>query len=202
MKKDLRDGLILRSLSEGVQSDADNVAQFFVDIFAEDGDEDAPILLPWIHDLMRDDHPNMNLDYIWVVVDPAKEDQIVSSVMLIPQAWHYDDIVLSVGRVELVATHKDYRRRGLVRQQMEVAHELSTQLGHHLQSITGIGHYYRRFGYAMAVDLGTEMQMPVTSIPTLKPDQEAKYTLRPAHTDDIESILAWEAYDRRNGGIM
>lgn len=202
MKKDLRDGLVLRSLSEGVQSDADNVAQFFVDVFAEDGDDDAPTLLPWIGDLMRDDHPNMSLDYIWVVVDPAKEDQIVSSLMLIPQAWHYDDIVLSVGRVELVATHKDYRRRGLVREQMDVAHQLSTQLGHHLQSITGIDHYYRRFGYAMAVDLGTQMQMPVTSIPALKADQEAKFTLRPAQTDDIASIFAWEAYDRRNGGIM
>ena len=39
---------------------------------------------------------------------------------------------------ELVGTKKEYRRRGLVRQQFEVMHEWSAERGELVQIITGI----------------------------------------------------------------
>lgn len=201
MKKELNGGLILRSLSEGVTSDKDNLGQFYIDVFTEEGDEDADFIGNWTEDLVSGDHPTVTLDDVWVVVDPTQDDRIVSALLLIPQTWRYETIDLAVGRVEIVATHKDYRRRGLVRALMEVAHQRSADLGHIMQGITGIQHYYRRFGYAMAIDLGAGAQVPLTSVPKLKPDQKAKYTLRPATTDDISNIKSWDAYEARDGGL-
>jgi len=201
MKKEIRDGLILRSLSEGVPSDAQNLGQFYLDIFAEEGDEDAEALLPWTADLISEKHPSVTLDDSWVVVDPSQNDRIISALLLIPQTWRYEHIELGVGRVELVATHKDYRRRGLIRELMSVAHARSASLGHVMQGITGIRHYYRRFGYAMAIDLGGDSQLPLSVIPKLKSDATPTYTLRPAITSDIEQLQAWEIYDQRMGGL-
>lgn len=201
MKKELRDGLILRSLSEGIVSDAQNLGQFYVDVFAEDGDEDAETIRPWAEDLMSGNHPTMSLDDIWVVVDPSQNDRIVSALLLIPQTWRYDNIEIRVGRVELVATHIEYRRRGLVRELMTVAHDRSSSLGHIMQGILGIGHYYRRFGYAMAIDYGSNTQLPVVMIPKLKPEQKSRYSLRLAITSDIPNLLAWEAYEQKNSGL-
>ena len=58
---------------------------------------------------------------------------------------------LDAGLPELVGTHPDYRRRGLVREQFEVLHRWSKERGHLMQAIAGIPYYYRRFGYEMAV---------------------------------------------------
>lgn len=201
MKKEIRDGFILRSLSEGVSSDAQNLGQFYVEIFGDEGDEDAETILPWTEDLISGNHPTVTLDDVWVVVDPSQDDRIISALLLIPQTWRYETIELGVGRVELVATHKDYRRRGLIRELMTVAHERSASLGHVMQSIGGIRHYYRQFGYAMAIDLGGDSHIPLSVIPKLKDDQTTTYTLRPAVTSDIENLQAWEAYDQRAGGI-
>lgn len=201
MKKEIQDGLILRSLSEGVASDSKNFEQFFVDVFGEDGDEDAETVGYLAQDYIAGKHPNMTLDDVWVVVDPSKDDLIVSGLLLIPQTWRYEEIEFGVGRIELVATRSDYRRRGLVRELMNVAHERSASLGHLAQGITGIPHYYRRFGYTMAINLGYDAQIPPASVPRLKPNQKTKFTLRPATNDDIPNIQAWDAYEQRNGGL-
>jgi GNAT superfamily N-acetyltransferase len=195
MKKQLKDGLILRSLSEGVTSDRENLGQFYMDVFGDNGDEDSPAIEVWTTDLLDDAHPAMSLDDFWVVVDPAEEEKIVSAVLLIPQMWTYEDVELGVGRIELVATHKDYRQRGLVRALIDAAHERSAALGHAMQGITGIPHYYRRFGYAMGgLDLGRRATLPMTAVPKLKDDEAAKYTLRPATVADIPDLIRWDTY--------
>jgi GNAT superfamily N-acetyltransferase len=201
MQKQLQDALVLRSLSEGVQSDYDNIAQFYFDVFLAEGDDDTEIIGPWVEDLISGQHPYMSLDDVWVVVDTAKDDKIVSALLLIPQTWRYDHIDIPTGRVELVATDKDYRRRGLVRALMDVAHDRSKELGHLLQGITGIQHYYRRFGYAMAVNLGAGSQLQLTAVPKLKDDESEPFTLRKATVDDVPQIMAWEAYEQRDGGL-
>ncbi len=193
MQKTLRDGLILRSLSEGVQSDKDNLAEFYVQVFKEAGDEDTPSMRLWVEDLIADEHPTMALDDIWVVVDPAHNDKIVSALLLIPQTWRYEDVELGVGRVELVATDKNYRRKGLIRELMNVAHERSESLGHHMQGITGIPYYYRRFGYSMTVNLGGLGSIPFTSIKPLKDDEKPAFTIRDATSDDAENLVRWDA---------
>lgn len=193
MQREIRDGLILRSLSEGVESDQTGLPLFYQDVFGEDGDPDAERLNWWAQDLINTDHPTVTLDDIWVVVDPAKDDAIVSALLLIPQTWQYEDIQFGCGRVELVATHKDYRRRGLIRELMNAAHERSTSLGHLVQGITGIPHYYRRFGYGMSADLGARAGMALSIIQPLDEGESVKFTLRPAGEGDIPALVAWSA---------
>jgi GNAT superfamily N-acetyltransferase len=192
MRKELNDGLILRSLSSGTSQDKANLTQFYVDVFTEAYGPEDEWLGPWCDDLLSDKHPTITDDDIWVVVDPAMDDQIVSATLLIPQTWRYEDIEFPVGRVELVATHKEYRHRGLVRQLFEAAHQRSEALGHNVQAITGIPYFYRQFGYAMAVDLGASGVLPFQFIPKLKDEQQPKFTLRSATMDDIPQIMKWE----------
>jgi len=193
MQKQLKDGLVLRSLSEGFATDKANLGKFYDETFTEAGDEDGPALRDWAEDLISDKHPTTTLDDIWVVVDPSEVDKIVSALLLIPQTWAYDGVEMGVGRVELVATDADYRRRGLIRALMDAAHERSAELGHLVQSITGIPHYYRRFGYAMAVDLGGHSMFPMSAIRKLKDDETPEYMLRPAISDDIPNLLNWQS---------
>ncbi len=191
MQKALNDGLILRSISEGHASDRECLPDFYVKVFGEAGETDAVEIGHWTRELM-DGHPTTTLDDIWVVVDTAKDDQIVSALLLIPQEWRYDGIEFGVGRVEIVATETEYRRRGLVRELMHVAHERSAALGHVMQSITGISHYYRRFGYGMSLDLGARSGLNFDAIPPLKDDEKPAFTLRPATHDDIPNLVAWD----------
>lgn len=188
MQKNLKDNLILRSLAVGVQSDFDNLPQFFEDVYVAEGDSIAPNLAVWVSDLI-DGHPTTTLDDVWVVVDSSENDKIVSALMLIPQVWRYETIEFSVGRVELVATDKAYRRRGLVRELMTIAHERSTELGHLVQGITGIPFIYRKFGYAMAVNMESGSGVPLNAIPTRKADDEPDYILLPATSADIPFMM-------------
>lgn len=198
MQRELRDGLILRTLSEGHASDRERLPIFYKETFAEAGDEEADTFDVWLDDLINK-HPNMSLDDFFCVVDPAADDKIVSATLLIPQVWRYEDIEIPMGRPELVATDKAYRRRGLVRALMNSVHERSEALGHLLQGITGIEYYYRQFGYAMAVDLGFGAIVPITSIKTRKEDEKPDYTLREATEADIPDLIALEASAGREG---
>jgi len=197
MHQQLRDGLILRSISEGVESDRANMGKFYVEVFGDEDEEDAPVLEAWTNDLLSDEHPQTTPDDFWVVVDPSKDDKIVSAVLHIPQTWSYNGVPLGMGRVELVATHKAYRQRGLVRQLFNAAHERSAELGHVMQGVTGIPHYYRRFGYTMAVDLGGRARVPAALIPKLKDDEKPKFTFRRATDADIPNLLRWDEDFRR-----
>jgi GNAT superfamily N-acetyltransferase len=192
MKQALADGLILRSLSEGVATDAERLPKFYQDTFGEAGEDDQTALGEWTRTLISGRHPATTYDDVWVVVDPARDDEIISAVLLIPQTWQVEDIPVGVGRIELVATNKEYRRRGLVRQLIDVAHQRSAELGHIMQSITGISNYYRRFGYAMAVELGSRVTIPFFGIPDLPEGETLSYTLRRAKGDDAAKLAAWD----------
>ena len=193
MRRELADGLILRSLSEGHARDAENLPTFYADTFGEAGETDTIAMAAWTRTLASGRHPTVTHDDIWVVVDPARDEQIVSAVLLIPQIWQIGTLPVPVGRIELVATNKDYRRRGLVRALIDAAHERSQQSGHLMQSITGIENYYRRFGYAMALDLGSRTTVPFFGIRDLPEGETLTYTLRRATPDDAAKLAAWDS---------
>jgi GNAT superfamily N-acetyltransferase len=189
INKAIHDGLILRSISTGVATDRERLPQFYMDAFAEHEDGDEPVLAEWTRNLLNGRSTTTD-DDIWVIVDPAENDKIVSALLLIPQTWHYADMPFDVGRVELVATDPAYRNRGLVRILMQTLHQRSAALGHPVQAITGIGHYYRQFGYGMSMDLGVRGLIPLCHIPTLEDDQKQTHTLRLAEENDIPALVA------------
>ncbi|MBI3971601.1 MAG: GNAT family N-acetyltransferase [Chloroflexi bacterium] len=184
---DLGDGLLLRA---GRRDDADRLTAFNGVIHAQ-GDTDQPdeTIEAWAHDLLARPHPTMRPED-FTVVEHAPTGTIVSSLNLIPQTWSYGGIELPTGRVEMVGTLPEYRRRGLVRRQFDVVHTWSAARGQLLLGITGIPWYYRQFGYEMAMTLGGARSGPRTSLPKPKEGAAAPFQVRPATLDDLDFIAA------------
>ena len=183
--QDLGDGLILR---RATTEDTDELAVFNSTIHKdEDQDEPNEFIENWVRDLMTRPHPTLKPSDFTVVVD-TKTNKIVSPLNLIPQTWSYDGIEFGVGRPELVGTDPEYRKRGLVRAQMEVVHQWSKDRGHKMQVITGIPYYYRQFGYEMCLNLGGSRIGYLPHVPKIKDDEDEKFTFRPVTPDDLGFI--------------
>lgn len=191
MRQQLDNGLILRSLGDGTQQDRDNLRQFYVDVFVGEYGEEDEVLGLWVPDLLNEHHPTVVDDDIFVVVDPADNERIVSASLLIPQTWTYAGINVPTGQIELVGTLPSYRGKGLIRALFDAIHARSENMGHMLQSIGGIPNYYRQYEYAMAVDLGVGGVIPFGIIKDLKPDQKPSFSLRLATVEDIPQMVAY-----------
>lgn len=193
----LEHGLILKTAREATPAEREGVALMYAHVFGETGQTDSPQIGVWARHFMSGQHPTMTLDDTWLVVDPARDvpdegGSVVSAINLIPQMWQYGGgPEIGVGRIEIVATHRDYRNRRLVRYQFDAAHRRSAELGHLMQVVTGIPHYYRRFGYTMALELGASAAIPLYALPKTDPEH---FTLRLASTDaDYEQVARWNA---------
>ncbi|MCZ6783977.1 MAG: GNAT family N-acetyltransferase [Proteobacteria bacterium] len=148
--RDLGDGLVLRRATE---ADVDALVEFNRVAQADPPDfrPDNHIAV-WTRELMDGSHPTMCARDFLLVDDTARK-RVASTLCLVSHQFRYDGIPLSAGQVEIVGTHPDYRRRGLVRAQMEVVHGWSAGRGQRMQVIDGIPWYYRQFGYEMALEV-------------------------------------------------
>jgi len=191
----LEDGLILRTAT---MEDSEALAKFNGTIHVDPGEDFVEHISLWTKDLLSGKHPTTSPEDFTIVEDTST-GEIVSTLVLIGQTWSYEGIEFAVGRPELVATHPNYRRRGLVRKQFEVIHGWSEARGHKMQFITGIPWYYRQFGYEMAVNLGGRRQGSVDSIPELKKEEEEPFHFRPAEEKDIPFLAdLYKKSSRRN----
>ncbi len=141
----------------------------------------------WTLELFEIPPPGFRAEDDILVVEDTASGRLVSSLCLIPQTWSYAGVPTSVGQPELVGTHPDYRRRGLVRAQFEVIHARSAELGQQWQIIGGIPWYYRQFGYSYALDLPP---FPIWRWGKSQPEPPAGYSLRPAVAADIPFVAA------------
>jgi hypothetical protein len=182
LPRDLGDGLLLRWATV---EDADELARFNVAMHSDDPNLPQEWLGQWTRDLMDGSHPTTKADDFTVVVDTNHNGRIVSSLNLISQVWAYDGLPIGVGRPELVATHPDYRRRGLVRAQMDAVHAKSAARGELVQVITGIPWYYRQFGYDMALNLGGGRLFFWARRGNHESVEEERYQLRRPTHDDV-----------------
>ena len=182
----------------GQPEDAEELGQFNVRIHSDNPESPDTFLAHWTHELMNGRHPTTNADDFTVVID-QNTGKIVSSVCLISQTWAYDGIEFGVGRPELIATEAAYRRRGLVRAQMEAVHAKSAAHGEMVQAITGIPWYYRLFGYEMGLDLGGSRQFFWSRRWNDKQVEKETYSLRPATLDDIPILqMLYKAHCARS----
>ncbi len=191
---DLPGGLVLRTLADGHERDRDRLPQLYWQVFREVDDWDSPDDDLWVKSMLGGLHPTIRDENVWLIVDPARDGLPVATLLLSPERWRYETVPLGVGRIEMVATHPEYRRRGLMRALMATAHERSVALGHMLQVITGIPHLYRRFGYTMAVALGRSASLPLAAIPVMKPGEQPFCSLRQAVEADFPLFGAWDEY--------
>src|SRR5215211_1502492 len=195
MARDLGGGLILRRAS---REDAEAVAAFNSRVHLSSGGpfeqrEPHRGVAVFTRDLMSGNHPTCDASDFTVIEDTTT-GSIVSSTCLIGQRFSYEGVELDAGLPELVGTHPDYRRRGLVKELFGVLHRWSKERGHLMQAIAGIPYYYRRFGYEMAVYMDAGRRIYVQDIPG-KPSSSPEgqgfprfYHLRPATASDARFL--------------
>jgi GNAT superfamily N-acetyltransferase len=191
---ELGDGLVLRRAQP---EDAEAIAAFNARVHHSPGGpferrEPQAGIAAMTRDLISGDHPACRPEDFTVVEDVSK-GSVVSSACLIEQRFFYGGVELGAGLPELVGTHPDYRRRGLVREQMAVLHAWSQERGHLMQAIAGIPYFYRRFGYEMAVWMGSGRRLFASDLPAEPSDgapskaateQDRLYRLRLATASD------------------
>jgi hypothetical protein len=187
--RDLGNGLILR---RSTPEDADALAEFDAGILG-DNEADGGRIAAWIRDLLTRPHPTFSPDD-FTIVEETSSGRIISSLNLIPQTWSYEGIKFGVGRPEVVATHPDFRNRGLVRAQFDEIHKWSAERGDMVQAITGIPYFYRLFGYEMVLDLAGRRLGYEAQVPKLKDGEAEPYHIRPATDADLPFIA--ELYEQ------
>ncbi|RKT55943.1 GNAT family N-acetyltransferase [Saccharothrix australiensis] len=120
------------------------------------------------HRLVVED-PDAGWEACAVVVDG---DRVVSTATLLDETLVLGGVEIPAGQVELVATHRDYEGRGLVRALMGWAHERSAARGQLVNVMLGIPYFYRQFGYTYAIPIAPER--PVVGAPPPSPAATGK----------------------------
>jgi len=178
--RDLGEGIIIR---HGTKADEQALVDFTLSIHSE-GEWDGKGLEAWTRDLVSGKGPTFNPED-FIIVENTATGEIISSCCHISQIWSYEGIPFKVGRPELVGTKKEYRQRGLVREQFKILHRWSAERGELVQAITGIPYYYRLFGYEMTMNLSGGRAGYELHVPELKEDQDEPFIFRLATVDDI-----------------
>lgn len=123
----------------------------------------------------------------FLLVNDATTGAVVSTTCLIPWQVRLGNCTLDVAMLEMVATHPDYRRRGLVRRQIEHFHAVTAARGFDLCIIEGIPYYYRQFGYVYARDHWADDLLAASQVPATVDGPQLH--LRPATPDDIPHLM-------------
>jgi len=188
--RDLGDGLILRHASP---ADGEALALFNGEQLGDGGlaTADGQGLAAMTRDLFSRPHVSLRPND-FTIVEEIATGRIVSSMCLIQQTWSYEGIEFGMGRPEYVATHPDFRKRGLIRSQFDVVHQWSAERGLIVQGITGIPYFYRQFGYEFALNLGG--RRVGYQVPKLKEGETEKFSLRPAEEKDIPFMMSAYEY--------
>ena len=192
----LEDGLLLRWATE---ADVEAIAAFNIQQHSQDPVNEPELWLgDWVRALMLGEHPTTRASDFTVVVD--EDGRVVSSACLIGNRWMVEGVKFGCGQPELIATDPAYRRRGLVRLQMQALHAKSAARGDLMQAITGIPWYYRQFGYEMTLELHGSRPFFFTQQPA-NPAPEEVYRLRTAVSDDLSTIHALYEIECQRGVV-
>ena len=106
-------------------------------------------------------YPKMVETNLYALWDGGK---MVATLDIIPQTWSLGGVPLRVAEMGLVATHPDYRNRGLQRRlNAEFDRQMKAE-GYHLAGLEGIPYFYRQFGFEYAVPLDEATSIPLTQL--------------------------------------
>jgi len=127
-------------------------------------------------------HPTMTPKDFFTIKHGEK---MVASLNLIPVKWSIGGVPLKVAEMGFVATHPEYRHRGLQRRLINEFHKQAAEQEYDLCAIEGIPYFYRQFGYEYALPLDEETRIPLTQIP----DYESELEIRLFTNDDIPKAM-------------
>ncbi len=150
-------------------------------------------------DLCSGRHPTTSPSDFVIVTDPAQGSQIVAAAGLIRHRWWFDDLSISVGTPEFVATHDDYRHQGLMTAVLQALHAHSQAQGETLQAVAGIPHFYRRVGYEYALERDDERDFDLAAYRATA-DLATPYRVRRMTTGDIAQALS--IYEQQRRGFL
>ena len=187
-RRELDGGLLQRW---STPEDTENIAQLCGMVFRDKEDEPHNIrMMESVHRQMSGDFPLMGPGDYAVIEDVGKEgNPLVACTCLWRREWEYDGIAFGVGQPEFVATHPDYRNRGLIRKLFEMVHARSESEGHLVQGITGITYFYRQFGYEYALELEGRKTTYLSLIPKAQESTPEPFSLRTATPEDIPLLM-------------
>jgi GNAT superfamily N-acetyltransferase len=186
-RRDMGDGLVLRWGREG---DLERITELYGLVFRNAADEPPNARLPlWAADTASGRHPLVDDIGDFALVEDTRRGSIIAGLMMMRATWEYAGIPFGVGRPEAVASHPEYRNRGLVRAIFELFHARSAARGDLVQGITGIPYFYRQFGYEYALDLGGGFNVYFSAVPKLKEGAVEPYRLRPATVADLADVI-------------
>ena len=195
--RELGDGLILR---HGMPEDGEALALFNGEQLEEGGlaSQAGQRLAAMTRDVFRGPHVSLTPND-FTIVEEFSSGRIVSAMCLIPQMWTYEGIEFGMGRPEYVATHPDFRQRGLIRAQFEVVHQWCAERGLMVQGITGIPYFYRQFGYEYALNL--DGHRFGWQVPKLKDAETETFYMRSAEEKDIPFMMSVYEYARKRSMV-
>jgi len=171
----LADGLVLRTAADA--RDVERVAAF-----------DGAIHGAGVTSMTRNlfvHHPNTHASDL-IFCEDERSGEVVSSLCLIPWTWRYEGVEIPAGEMGIVGTLEPYRRRGLIRAQVDVFKRRLRERGCLLSQIQGIAYYYRQFGYEYTLPLEGGLRLEFRDVPT---PPERQFTFRLATGDDIPALM-------------
>lgn len=143
-------------------------------------------------------HPERKLDE-FQIVENTTTGEVVSTSCFFPWHLRFAGVELNAVQLEMIFTHPQYRKKGLVRQQIERLHRMVDARGYDLVLLWGIPYYYRQFGYSYCVEGLATQSLPVWRVPDAPPGKSVPIGLRQAGLADIP-LLA-RLYPRAVAGL-
>jgi len=133
------------------------------------------------------------------IVEDTRSGQIVSTTCTFPWEVQFENLRLQAAMLEMVLTHPDYRRLGLVRRQVEFFHQNADERYVDFTMIWGIPYYYRQFGYTYCLEGETAEVLPTFQIPDFPLGRVPIIRVHPAELSDIPILE--EFYNRSMQGL-
>ena len=139
--------------------------------------------------------PGMRWDESLLIADES-DGKIAATICLIPWEMDFGGVRLKTAQLEMVLSHPEYRKRGLVARLINRFMENLPSAGYDVSIIWGIPYYYRKYGYSYCHYGNGYVTLPVARIPdyreppgdALSADNPARYALRRAAETDISAL--------------
>ncbi|KAG0081200.1 hypothetical protein BGZ92_000337 [Podila epicladia] len=206
---DLGNGLIMRW---STRADADNVGELLAEAFRWEpvGPPPPPGEAPGPNEVVRASgrrllrgNSAVMREYDYALVENTRagpgENPIVSCACLHAVPGYYGSIQLQFGKPEVIATHPDFRNRGLVRRLFkDLIHPASDERGDLVQFILGLPHFYLQYGYTYALRTGEQKTVlpDLALIPKADPNTSEPFTLRTVTLDDMPYLVRMSTPDK------
>jgi predicted N-acetyltransferase YhbS len=124
-------------------------------------------------------------------------DRLASVLALWQESIRLGSTRLPAGQMDFVATATDYEHRGLARDLVAIAHQVTAERGDILQILVGIPYFYRQFGYRYVIPMpGYYTVRPETRI-----DVPKGVTVREATRADRSTLDALQDRAQASAGV-